>query len=218
MIYEFYSKQCYWHMNHMTFSTHNVGATTPDRIVNISSFLHVVTNNTNKIKNTRTHKKYNDTHLKDIFFTFVSLCCFLFACVSGSACIVGKACLFRLTKKYLNLNYLTKNHRIVLLEVTGFSLELKQKHAANNCALASGHISTGRETLFGSQWNWTRGLSHSDTSRLAPKLAETTVPRTPSGLAQKSTLWGGDALNTSDFTEWRAIIYIRVCVYFYFIL
>ena len=51
-------------------------------------------------------------------------------------------------------------------------LELKHRHAVHNCAQASGLISTGREMLSGPQRSWTRGPSHSDNNRLAPKRAD----------------------------------------------
>ena len=66
----------------------------------------------------------------------------------------------------------TKLHLFTLYILMVFSLEAKHRHAVNNCALTLGHISAGREMLFGSQRSWNQGPSHNENNSLTPNLVD----------------------------------------------
>ena len=66
-----------------------------------------------------------------------------------------------------------------------FLLELKKRDVANNCALATGYISTGHEMLFSLQLNGSQDFPHIDNNCLKPN-TPATILRRPSSFGQKS--------------------------------
>ena len=98
-----------------------------------------------------------------------------------------------------------------------YSLKLKLRHAVNNCALAAGFISTGRETLFGSQLSQTRASNTmtpiaSRPARLSPnQLVHRALEK--KSKSEWQSQWGGKGLNISYLIEERNVYLTFAIVY-----